>query len=84
MIARSRAFGPEKIAILKPPSAAAHLRVPLAGSLPVLEQECWLNAGLVFGFAHIELRPAGGVVAQHMARPSRAAGLPLGTPGASQ
>jgi hypothetical protein len=50
MIARSRALGPEKIAISKPPSSSVSpLDVPVAGSLAILEQECWVIAG----YAHI-------------------------------
>jgi hypothetical protein len=45
MIARSRALGPEKIAISNPPLIVSPLDVPVAGSLAVLEQECWAVAG---------------------------------------
>ena len=53
MMARSRALGPEKIAISKPPSSSVPLDVPVAGSLAILEQEC----GVVTRYAHTWLTP---------------------------
>ena len=51
MIARSRALGPEKIAISKAAVIISPLDVPVAGSLAILEQECWV----VTRYAHILL-----------------------------
>jgi hypothetical protein len=47
MMARSRALGPENIA-LEAAVIVSPLDVPVAGSLAILEQEC----GVIAGYAH--------------------------------
>src|SRR5438045_9404011 len=53
MTARSRALGPEKIAISKPPSSSVHWTCQSPG----VWRSSNRNAGVVTGYAHIWLTP---------------------------